>query len=487
MAELKPRETVWPPPSRSRALIPQVVHQGAQVISRDRAKAISWEPHIASMGSGLPRAPERNPVMDIYVGWLAEGLARATIRVHDGDGQLKKRHRIEKLFRHPVGGRGPFWRLIAEDFVYDGIWLMRSFRSPGGFPRKMQALHKSKTRLPFAKNRDRGLPVWHYTKPGGESDSLLAADVVYGCWNFDPNNDFDGISPVAGLEDVLRMWWATIMYEVDAFLRSGGVGLLVTDPSLADGARFENDEQRQAYRVAVRDTWRKATQGGNRGDPIVTDGETKVESFGVGLSDLDMHIRRAELNELILGRVQLPPAAAGLRIERDPTYANSRTWESVAYERALLPRMRDIADVLSVALLTTEELEDGFEVVFDTPDALRAALEDRIIHERIILNRLEKGAASVKETRMELEGLVPDEELERDLQQAHIIRLFGIALQVPVEGQGLSDVLGRAIQVGEEVATTEALSVRPLDEGGNVQPQNIGSVDRPAPREQEST
>ena len=406
------------------------------------------EPVVLIADGYVEQNEYESDLTEILVDWMAEAFSRARIEVHDENKVRVIDHPVERAYASPRGGAGPFWRGTIDDWVVRGLWAHGFNKTPGRRIYKVFRIPRRQLQIPIeGYNRD---PIWFWTRMG-RVRRLTERDFAWGIWMPDDGNEYNGLSPLAGpgMRNILRLGKAALKYEFDAFKRSGGRGLLIADPAMANLVRFKTAKEREIYRAQSQQTWEDATTGENRGAPIVTDGvETKVTEYGVDISKMRMQDVHAFVAERLLARFALPPSSVGIRIGRDPTYANSRTWENVAYERGVKPRQRDVADRLSEMLLTdVERRQRGYRVVFVTDDDVRAQLEDRQILERLQLDRLTRGAAAVWEVRQHLEGINPDPALEAQLQAAHMLRLTGASPQLTVNDPRLSAVLADAIEL----------------------------------------
>lgn len=420
----------------------------------DGLKLIELEPMMDTVNIGaLPMVPQsRSPLLWIVESWIAEGFARSELLVKDGDEKVvtKKNgrpHDITAAWRRPFGGRGAFTRGFVHDWL-NGLYYIRPMRRADRSIRQLKWIPSRHVTIPS--NTRWGRNYWTYKPPNGTHAAWRRSDFLSGVWDIDPDNEYRGLSPMRKIDGIIRLDAAITQYVIDAFLRSGGKGLMFTVPTLADPRRFKTVEERAAYRAEVRDSIKDATTGEHRGDPLVTDGDTTVSEYGVDISELDVSSFWGYCHEIELGLFQIPPSSAGLRIGRDPTYANSRTWEAVAFERGLQPRFRDFISHVEEGLLTEDELDDGYHLEFKTADADRAALEDQLLRDKIVLDRVERGIMGIVEGRRKL-GDIDDEgneQLVMDLQQAQIIRLFGLTLQVPLESDDLASVIAEAARVG---------------------------------------
>ena len=429
--------------------IGDIVRSRTQAETLDGLKQIDIQPFIDQiMVRQLPSVPEnRSPIIWVAESWLAEGFARAELVKINPEGGVEKNDPVTLAWRSPKHGRGPFCRAVVHDWI-DGTFFVRPRFDGAGDIRTFEWMPREHMKTPQPKSM--GRKIWHFTPPSSMPTALRSDDFIWGVWDIDPDNDYLGLSPLRKIEGTIRLDAAVTQYVVDAFLNSGGKGLMVTMPVLANPARFKTTEERETYRVKMRDTITQATTGQNRGGALVTDGETEITEYGVNIAEVDVSNFWGHCYEIELGIFQIPPSAAGQRIGRDPTYANSRTWESVAYERGLLPRLRDFASVLEERLLTPSQRTAGFRLEFKTTDADRAALEDQILREKLILDRVEKGVIGIIEAREKLGDLSTpaNVELLADLQRAHLIRQYGLTIQVPLASDNLSGFLTEAIDAG---------------------------------------
>ena len=433
---------------------------GGQAVTMDGLKQIDIQPFMEAVPvSELPAAPEnRSPIIWVAESWLAEGFARAELVLTNPDGTVEKNAAATRAWRSPKGGRGPFCRALIHDWI-DGTYFIRPRYDASGDVRTFEWMPQGKVTVPSSS--DYGRKRWQYRPASGLPVDLRGDDLIWGVWDLDADNDYRGRSPLKKIEGIIRLDVAVTQYVVDAFLRSGGKGLMFTVPVLADPRRFQDQEQREAYRVQQQNAIQAATTGNRRGAPLVTDGETTVTEFGVNIAEVDVSNFWGHCYEIELGIFQIPPSAAGQRIGRDPTYANSRTWESVAYERGLLPRLRDFASVLEQSLLTQSQRNAGYTLEFKTSDADRAALEDQILREKITLDRVQAGVIGISEAREKLGDLTDPQnrQLLADLERAHLIRQYGLTIQVPLASDNLAGFLTEAIDAGVAPAELETSTV----------------------------
>ena len=352
--------------------------------------------------------------------WLAEAFTKSDLVVKNKKtGDYVDGHEIERAYEFPVGGSGPFWRATMQDYLHYGLWFHHVKRTSAG-RRSFQVswIPKQQIEIPNVNyvSASKTPPIWRWTPPHQTVIDLKPNDFVYGVWDFDPDNPFNGKTPLRHLRNIINLDRAALLYEFDAFLHTGGQGLLIKDPSLGNRQRFKTEEELLQYRVQLQEHWTMVTSGEGRSRPIVTDGkETEIDTYGVPISDIDMGRVYSFTAEMILALFQIPPSAVGVRLDRDPTYANSRTWETVAFERGVLPRQKEFAERLGQKFLTKAELDKGLRLEFKTPDAVRAALEDQGLLERILLERVNKEVSVPSEVRPLLKDIKSNPEIDKKL------------------------------------------------------------------------
>lgn len=440
--------------------VPEQMPEYSEAFDETQIKALTdfGDPVTAVPGETfLEQSEFEHELLVTVADYLAEAFSRAEVQVFDENNVRVKEHPVELAYRNPKGGRGAFWRGTMMDWIETGLWLHGYDKTPGRRIYRAYRIPRRQVTVPLPQMR--GSPVWLWTQPYSGFKRMYEHEVTFGAWRPDDSNGYDGKAPFypAGLRNVLRRDKAASRYESDAYQRSGGQGLLFNSPTVAQIQTLKTEAERDAAFAELQETFEKRTTGKYRGSPIVVGDGTEVSTYGLRLRDMALEEVHARMAELILAVFQIPPASIGLRIGRDPTYANARVWEAVAFERGILPRQREIADRLSDSLLTNvERVDRRYRIAFKTDDEIRAKLEDRQILERMQIDRLTKGAAAVWEVRPHLEGLDPDPALEAQLQGAHMLRLTGASPRLTIDDPRLSAVLADAIEL-DSVAPLERL------------------------------
>ena len=395
-----------------------------------RAKNVVWETGV-QQDAAFPLLAEKyqnfesqleSHLTNIVAYWLADAFSKSELCVKEkGSGEYITGHEVEMAYEFPSGGKGPFWRGVTHDYIHHGLWFHR-YNKPSAGRRefKVSWLPRNQVKIPGEFSRiEEG--NWYYDPPyaiGKKKEKLNPNLFSYGVWDLDPNNPYGGLSPLRKVRNILNLDKAALRYEFDAFLHAGGQGLLIKDPSMANRTRFNTHEEFLQFRVMMQEFWTMQTTGEGRSRPVVTDTkDTEIGTYGVDISKIDMWRVYSFTAEMILAVFSIPPSAIGIRLDRDPTYANSRTWETVAFERGVLPRQKEIAERLTSKLLTQAEIKRGLRLEFKTPDALRAELEDRGLLERILHERVNRGTSIPSEVRPLLKDVPDDDEVAEKLDE----------------------------------------------------------------------
>ena len=202
-------------------------------------------------------------------------------------------------------------------------------------------------------------PYWErWTGKGWKRHEL--DEVIHLRDGIDPDNPRLGCSALKRcLREVCTDNEAATYHE--AILRNMGVVGVVIQPADEDDG-FGSPEEREA----IADTFVDKTTGNRRGRPLVSSIRWKLDQLGVKPDEmaLDQILKIPESR--ICGALRLPAMVLGLAVGAEQrTFSNYGEARKAAYEDAVIPFLKLVAEAFTDDLLPLLEGQDGDEVDFD--------------------------------------------------------------------------------------------------------------------------
>jgi HK97 family phage portal protein len=193
---------------------------------------------------------------------------------------------------------------------------------------------------------------YYVYRVNGEEYSLDPRYVVHFRYGLDPTNDRKGVSQ---LRAVLREIFTD--NEAAAFtatiLKNMGVPGIMVSPDQG-GVEIDEDDAEQTKRDLIENF-----TDSKRGQPIVVTSATKVQQFGFNPEQLLLKELRRVPEERVAAVTGIPAIVVGFGAGLDrSTFTNMGEAKIAAYEQALIPMQRIIAEKIRFDLLTLYVGED---------------------------------------------------------------------------------------------------------------------------------
>ncbi len=291
------------------------------------------------------------------------------------------------------------WKAVVTDWFVDGNGYLLVVRDMLKTPRELwwapaETMEPKGTTTEF---------VTHYEyRPNGIAIQIEPEDVIHFRNGIDKDNPRKGRSP---LKSVLR----EIFTDDEAanftaqLLKNMGVPGMVISPDV-DGYVM-NDEEAEAAKAHVTANF----TGDKRGEPLVTNGRTKVQPYGFSPKELNLKDIRRIPEERVTAVLGVPAIVAGLGAGLDrSTFSNFSEAREAAYEECIIPTQGLIAEEIRFQLLPLFE-DDPYlwRFAFDTT-GVRVLQEDKDKLSERLGQQVKDGIRTVAEARREL-GLETDD------------------------------------------------------------------------------
>lgn len=254
---------------------------------------------------------------------------------------------------------------------------------------------------PRSESESEFIEYYRYT-PAGRQIRLDPDDVVHFRYGLDPDNTRKGLSPLKPAMREVFTDEEAANFSASILVNGGVPGLLISP----DGESDISPDDAEAVKAYVKEKYTRD----NRGEPMVMSGPTRVQEFGFSPEKLNLSAIRNIPEERITALLGVPAAIVGFGtgLEQATQNATMQTLRRVAFESAVVPIQRLVAEELQIQLLGDfEPNPDRVDVMFDN-SAVRVMQED----ENALWKRLNLGVAGgwLKVTDAQaLVGLEPDE------------------------------------------------------------------------------
>lgn len=379
--------------------------------------------------------------------WIARQFTEARLAIRDAEEEMVHQHDLLRLVRRPNRFYSGLllWFATIVSMIIDGnaYWVIVR----NGQLKPVELWYVPHWLMdPRSESASEFIEYYLYT-PAGKQIRLDPEDVVHFRYGLDPDNTRKGLSPLRpALREVFTDEEAA-NFSASILVNGGVPGLLISPEG-------ENDiapDDAEAVKAYVREKYTRD----NRGEPMVMSGPTKVQEFGFSPEKLNLSAIRNIPEERVTALLGIPAAIVGFGtgLEQATQNATMQTLRRVAFESAVVPIQRLVAEELQIQLLADFEPDpDSVEVVFDN-SGVRVMQEDE--NERWKRLNLAVAGGWLKVTDAQaLAGLEPD-----DSQEGYLRRVgttFSPAGQSPVTegqtGEGGEKMLKALLKSNEEAA-----------------------------------
>lgn len=316
-----------------------------------------------------------NSAIEATVRWIGRTFPEAPVQVlqakSDGtETPIVGHPMLELLARpNPYYSGELLWRATLADWASsgNGYWIKRR----NGVRGPVQLWWApSWTMAPAWPTDQPSVFISHYNYTvNGDTQEIPVADVVHFRDGLDPRNTRVGLSPIAALarevftDDEAANFTASL-------LKNMGVPGVIISPDSDDVDVSPSDAQ------AIKDKYKQAFGGDNRGEPMVMPAKTKVSVLSWSPEQMNMRELRRIPEERICAMLGIPAIVVGLGAGLDrSTYSNMAEAREAAYESFIIPTQRLFGGDLKAQLLGDFGDTKTLRVGFDT-SGIRVLQED---------------------------------------------------------------------------------------------------------------
>lgn len=329
-----------------------------------------------------------NSAFGATVNWVTRVFPEAAVMVEHPEEETwvgDHQHPLALLVRrpNPFYSGAELWMATIIDLLVNGnaYWIKVHPDEEGRRPPGELWWAPASTMTPMAGregSEENPFIAWYRYEPSGQQRRLEPESVVHFRWGIDPEDPRFGRSPTSSLLREVFTDDEAANFAA-ALVRNMGVPGMIVTP---DGDVEMGEEDRKE----AEERWNQKFGGDKRGSVLISSGKIKVEKVSFSPQELSFSDLRNIPEERITAVLGIPAAVVGLGsgLEQTKVGATMRELREMAYESAIVPLQRIVADQLTVQLLPDfEDVDTESRVAFDLR-AVRVLQEDQDrLHTRI--------------------------------------------------------------------------------------------------------
>lgn len=336
--------------------------------------------YAREIGDGLDSSVVMAPVQ-----WVQRAFPEARLRVMrsaaGGEKEEVDNHPMTALIRQPNNAYGDvhLWSATILSYLMDGNAYWLKVRNGMGRPVELWWVPHYSIEPKWPDDGSDFISHYDYSPGRGEKLRLDVDDVVHFRHGINPRNPRKGLSPLHGVIREIFMDLEASNFTA-SMLRNMGVPGVVISP---DGGAQPGPEDVEA----VKQWFKTAFSGDNRGEPLVMGGATKVEQYGFNPQQMDMSTSRDVAEERVCAVLGIPAAVVGFGagLQTAKVGATMSELRKLAWTNGVLPIAKVLADELGRSLLPDFRVlagarragaANGEEAEFDVSDV--QALQDEL-------------------------------------------------------------------------------------------------------------
>lgn len=360
--------------------------------------------------AGLVR-PDASSIVLACVRWVQRTFTEAPpiLELWVADREDWEQHQRDQLLDllgkpNTYYGGATLWKATVADLMLSGTAYWIKVRSSSG--RVVQLWWAAASMMePMPDERDDTVFISYYRySPGvGAPQKLRVEDVIQFRDGIDPFNPRKGLSPMKSLfREIFTDDEAANMTA--SLLKNMGIPGVVISP--------EQGTIGQAAAEQIKAKFKQDFTGDNKGEPLVMEGSTKIQTFGFSPEQMQLRSLRGIPEERITAVLGVNAAVVGLGAGLATTKvgATLREYREEAFESTIIPMYREMAAELTHQLLPDFK-NDGWRVQFDL-SKIRVLQDDENKRAERLGKMLDSGGITVAEYRRGLGYIVlPEHEM----------------------------------------------------------------------------
>jgi HK97 family phage portal protein len=292
----------------------------------------------------------KNSIVSASIHWIGRNLPQAPPCVYlagpDGKKKIVYTHPLTKLLTRPnkfYSGR-TLRKATMLSLIVSGNAYWYIVRGMDGLPKELWYLPHYQVRPNPGPDTDNWIIDYTYTQNGQET-TLKFEDVIHFRDGLNPEAMWLGLSPLASAFREIVTDNEAAGYAA-AILKNMGVPGCIITPK--EGKQtFDQPEM-----DALKDEYEEATQGDNRGRPMVLTGPIDVKQMALSPEQLLMDTAQDKPEERICALIGIPPGVLQLGVGiKKSTYSNRDADTAAAWTMCIIPMLDIIHSDLDVQLL----------------------------------------------------------------------------------------------------------------------------------------
>lgn len=350
---------------------------------------------------------------------------------------------------NPYYNGSTLWKATIADRYYAGTAYWVKVRSRTGRPVQLWWAPESTITPKWNDHAAPGVFITHYEyRPGGGTYELRVEDVVRFPDGIDPANSRKGLSAMKSLfREIFTDDEAANMTA--SLLRNMGVPGVIISPkqgTIAHGAAEK-----------IKATYKEKFSGDNKGEPMVMEGQTEINTFGFSPEQMQLRALRGLPEERITSVIGVNAAVVGLGAGLSTTKvgATLREYREEAFESTIIPMYRELSSELTHQLLPDFKSGVDWRVAFDL-SKIRVLQDDENKRAERVIKVVNGGLASVAEGRRAL-GFIALPEHEVYLRSRNTI---AVPAGTSPEDQAAQNALPAPAAPGGQLAAAMDAAIR---------------------------
>lgn len=353
---------------------------------------------------------DRNVVVGACLRWVFDNLPEPELQVVEPDGKgglvPVENHKLLALMAKPNDDYDgeTLIAAVAMSYLLSGnAWIYKARGDNGrGVVRALQWLPHWSVQ-PWL-DKDGRLLGWKCSIPGRQEQTIPKDDVIHIRSGIDPDQPHLGFNRLRAAAPAIGSDNIGDQYEY-AILKNMGV------PGVFISPKSENQSFTGEQITRLKELWRQATTGDQRGSPVGSTIPAEFKAVGFSPEQMALDKLRVQPMTRICSAFGIHPAALGLVVAGGPSdFDNGGQHEAAreaSYHDCIIPMQKRIARALTVSLLPEFDSRPGRMVHWCYDDVSVMQENTDAIHDRARSN-YEAGLISLNEARADL-GLEPVE------------------------------------------------------------------------------
>lgn len=308
-----------------------------------------------------------NSIVAAAIGWVGRNVPQAPLVVRTPGGKVAENHPLAQLLRRP----NPFYSyqvLMAStqaSLIVSGNAYWYVVRDQANRPKELWVIPHNQIEPLWDPNAttENFLSGYRYNPSGVPFILPMESVIHFREGALDPANPRLSVSPLASAVRHVATDNEAQAYQAAILSNAGMPGVVITPKGDAQWA--------EGFKEDLPELFREKVGGDRRGEALALDGEVSITELGFGPEQMLLD-HASDLPEArICSLIGIPPQVLQLKVGADnSTLNNTATFERMAWQNGILPRLNVICEEIEVQLLPLYEDRRNLSV---SPDLTRVA------------------------------------------------------------------------------------------------------------------